>query len=92
MFVIFAVVWPFLLLLLFIGADAKEEDPVEKIIFLLDCSQSMKNIDNRFMIADFVAEAVAIAPENIQIGVAAYDEEIRFSFAPGSKSEKCGKF
>lgn len=90
MFVIFAMVWPFLFPLLSFGADAKENGSAEKkqVIILLDCSQSMENVDDQFMAVDFIKEAIAIAPENVDIGVIAFDDEIRFAISPGCSYEE----
>lgn len=73
-----------------ISANAKEIETSQRteIVIVLDCSQSMENIDEQYKTLDFIKEISAIVPRNYAIGVVAYDEEICFELPVGSNYEE----
>ncbi len=85
----------FLFMTFSVTAKAKEQDTEEfeeaqksEIVIVLDCSQSMENVDSQYKILDFVKEISAIVPREYEIGVVAYNEEICFSLPVGSSYEE----
>ncbi len=67
--------------------EATEEQDTE-IVVVLDCSQSMKNIDAGYDIPDLIKGMIAVVPENYEIGIVAYNNEICFSLPLGSRYDE----
>lgn len=65
-----------------------QNEQITEIVIVIDCSQSMENVDSQYKIPDFVKELSAIVPRNYDIGVVAYNEEICFSLPVGSSYEE----
>lgn len=67
-------------------ADAKESDPAspQEIVVVLDCSQSMKDVDAGYASFDFVKMLSAVLPRDYRIGLAAYRDEVCVSLPLGS--------
>ncbi len=61
-----------------------QDEQNTEIVIVLDCSQSMENVDSLYKIPDFVKELSAIVPRNYNIGVVAYNEEVCLSLPVGS--------
>ncbi len=61
-----------------------QDEQNTEIVIVLDCSQSMENVDSQYKIPDFVKELSAIVPRNYSIGVVAYNEEVCLSLPVGS--------
>lgn len=47
-----------------------------EIVIVLDCSQSMQNVDADYRVLDFIKGIVSIVPENYEVGIVAYNNEI----------------
>lgn len=59
-------------------------DPATEIVFVLDCSQSMQEVDGDYAAMEFIREFVASAPYHCKIGMAAFDNEVVTSLPIGS--------
>lgn len=72
-----------------ITVDAKEAEPVSfnDIVVVLDCSQSMKDVDAGYASFDFAGSLSAIMPRDYRVGVIAYRDEVCISQPPGSSHE-----
>lgn len=83
-------VWLLLVLMSFQTAEAQErlQESDTQLVILLDCSQSMEDVDSQYVIPDFIKEISATAPESYRIGVVAFDEEICFALPLGSSYEE----
>ena len=74
-------------------ANAKETDKVDTvkssdIVFLLDCSQSMQNVDEGYMVFDFVKELICAAPGRFRFGLVGYNREICLNIPLGGSIEE----
>ncbi len=54
------------------------DQPVELAV-VLDCSQSMKDVDGTYRAHEFARELAAALPQNYQIGCVGYQEDVIFS-------------
>lgn len=55
-----------------------------EIVFVLDCSQSMQDVDKEYASMEFIREFTASAPYNCKIGLVAYNNEVAVSLPTGS--------
>lgn len=69
-------------------AQNTSEKPITEIVFILDCSQSMQEVDGEYASMEFIREFVASAPYNCKIGLAAYHNEVTASLPTGSSYEE----
>lgn len=69
-----------------VTANAKEAEPVSahEIVVVLDCSQSMKDVDAGYASFDFPKMLAAVLPREYRVGMTAYQEEVCVSLPPGS--------
>lgn len=69
-----------------ITANAKETEPasLQEIVVVLDCSQSMKEVDDGYASFDFAKMLSAVLPRDYRVGVAAYREEVCATLPLGS--------
>ena len=67
-------------------SDAKETEPasLQEIVVVLDCSQSMKEVDDGYASFDFAKMLSAVLPRDYRVGVAAYREEVCATLPLGS--------
>lgn len=65
-------------------AQETELSPENEIVVLLDCSQSMKNVDASYSSFDFVKSLSAVLPRDYRIGVAAYQKDVLVTQPLGS--------
>ncbi len=72
-----------------ITADAKEAETVSSndIVVVLDCSQSMKDVDAGYASYDFAGSLSAILPRDYRVGVVAYRDDVYTSQPLGSSHE-----
>ncbi len=61
------------------AAELQQED----IVVLLDCSQSMKDVDEQHMAYDYINGLAAVLPSRYRLGLVGYNEEIVFSVPLG---------
>lgn len=59
-------------------------EQVTEIVFMLDCSQSMQDVDKEYASLEFIREFAASAPYNCKIGLVAYNNEVAVSLPIGS--------
>lgn len=64
-----------------------QNEQKKEIVIVLDCSQSMENVDGQYRIQDFVKEISSIVPREYEIGVVAYNEKVCLSLPIGSNYE-----
>lgn len=69
-------------------AQNTSEKPITEIVFILDCSQSMQEVDDEYASMEFIREFAASAPYNCKIGLAAYHNEVAASLPTGSSYEE----
>lgn len=76
-----------------INVNAKEPDTVKSsdIVFLLDCSHSMKDVDEGYMASDFIKEIICASPGQYRFGLVGYNREICISLPLGSDIEEIEK-
>ncbi len=67
-----------------IESKAQEQDKVNEIVVLLDCSKSMEDVDEQYLVFDFVKGLSAAIPRNYKIGIVAYNDDICTSLPLGS--------
>ena len=69
-----------------IGAEAKEAEmsSANEIVVVLDCSQSMEEVDPQCAAFDFVKGLSAVLPRDYRVGVVAYRDEVCVSQPLGS--------
>lgn len=75
----------FLLLPVTVNARENVEESDAEIVVVLDCSQSMENVDEFYEIPDLIKGIIAAVPENYEIGIVAYNNDICFSLPFGSQ-------
>ncbi|MEY8326546.1 vWA domain-containing protein [Lachnospiraceae bacterium 54-11] len=80
----------FLILLSVCPAEARERRPGEEkeIVILIDCSQSMTEVDENRLAFDFVSEVVHASPRHYRFGVIGYNREVCIRVPPGSGPEE----
>lgn len=71
------------------NAEEKEAEPdlLKEIVVLMDCSQSMEDVDASYAAFDFVRSLPAILPREYRVGVVAYRDEVCVSQPLGSSHE-----
>lgn len=80
----------FLILLSVCPAEARERRPGEEkeIVILIDCSQSMTEVDENRLAFDFISEVVHASPRHYRFGVIGYNREVCICVPPGSGPEE----
>lgn len=83
---VFTLSFFFIYLSLGFVADAKESEPAspQEIVVVLDCSQSMKDVDAGYASFDFAKMLSAVLPRDYRIGLTAYRDEVCVSLPLGS--------
>lgn len=80
------------LVLLFFSINVCAKEVVEEhdteIVIVLDCSQSMKDIDEYYEILDLTKGIISVVPKNYEIGIVAYNNEICFSLPLGCRYDE----
>lgn len=80
------------LFLLFFSINVCAKEAVEEhdteIVIVLDCSQSMKDIDENYEIPDLIKGIISVVPKNYEIGIVAYNNEICFSLPLGCQRDE----
>lgn len=61
------------------NAQEPETGKSSDIVFLLDCSQSMTDVDGDYMAVDFIKELVCASPSHYKFGLVGYNREICIS-------------
>ena len=69
-------------------AQDSPTEPITEIVFVLDCSQSMQEVDGEYASMEFIREFAASAPYNCKVGLAAYHNEVAASRPVGSSYEE----
>ena len=69
-------------------AQDSPAEPITEIVFVLDCSQSMQEVDGEYASMEFIREFAASAPYNCRVGLAAYHNEVAASLPAGSSYEE----
>lgn len=69
-------------------AQDSPAEPITEIVFVLDCSQSMQEVDGEYASMEFIREFAASAPNNCKVGLAAYHNEAAVSLPAGSSYEE----
>lgn len=75
----------FLFLSITVNAKENVEETDTEVVIVLDCSQSMENVDKFYEIPDLIKGIIAAVPENYEIGIVAYNNDICFSLPFGSR-------
>lgn len=92
---VFCIFFPIICIITFsyFSAYAREIETAQSsdIIFLLDCSQSMSNVDADYMAPDFIKELVCASPEHYRFGLVGYNKEICINTPLGSEIEELDK-
>lgn len=80
----------FLILLSVCPAEARERRSGEEkeIVILIDCSQSMTEVDENHLAFDFVSEVVHASPRHYRFGVIGYNREVCIRVPLGSGPEE----
>lgn len=78
---------------LHISSNAQEimADEIEDIVIVLDCSQSMSNVDSDYMSVDFIRHFICAVPSYYRVGIVAYDEEVIASCPIGSSMDEINR-
>lgn len=63
-------------------------EQMTEIVFVLDCSQSMQDVDHEYASLEFIREFTASAPYDCKIGFIAYNNEVIASLPIGSSYEE----
>lgn len=69
-------------------AQDSPAEPITEFVFVLDCSQSMQEVDGEYASMEFIREFAASAPYNCRVGLAAYHNEVAASLPAGSSYEE----
>lgn len=71
-------------------ADAQEIplNQPQELVIVLDCSQSMQNVDGQFAASEFIGGLAASMPDHYRVGVVAYQEEVILSLPIGSSYDE----
>ena len=89
--IIVLVCFGFFFISLCIVANAEEKEAesysLKEIVVLLDCSQSMEDVDASYAAFDFARSLSAILPREYRVGVVAYRDEVCVSQPLGSSHE-----
>ena len=65
---------------------AQEEKQREReVVIVMDCSKSMENVDSQYLAFDFVKGLAASLPENCEIGLVTFNNEVCASLPIGSE-------
>lgn len=65
--------------------QAQEEGPRDReVVIVMDCSKSMENVDRQYLAFDFVKGLAASLPENCEIGLVTFNNEVCASLPIGS--------
>ena len=75
----------------YVNAQETKTVQTSDIVFLLDCSQSMSEIDEEYMAPDFIKELVCASPSHYRFGLVGYNREISISAPLGSGIEEIDK-
>ncbi|MCM1251941.1 MAG: VWA domain-containing protein [Clostridium sp.] len=68
--------------------NAQAVNEVSDIVFLLDCSQSMRDIDENYMAPDFIKELAYVLPSHYRLGLVGYNKEICISVSLESETKE----
>lgn len=71
-------------------AQAQEirQEVTGELVVVLDCSQSMKDVDGGFAAPEFLRELAAALPGNYRMGAVGYQEEVLFSLPVSSSYQE----
>lgn len=78
----------FLLFPVIVNAGERTSESDVELVFVLDCSQSMKEIDSQYEIPDMISGMLSALPQNCKAGIVAYNNETAFCFPVGSEKEE----
>lgn len=78
----------FLFFPVIVNAEEIISEKDTELVIVLDCSQSMEEIDSQYEIPDMISGMISALPQNCKAGVIAYNNEVAFSFPVGSEREK----
>ena len=62
----------------------EEQQRDREVVIVMDCSQSMENVDSQYLAFDFVKGLAASLPENCEIGFVTFNNEVCASLPIGS--------
>ncbi len=83
-------IFSFLFLFFPVIVKAEETAPENdtELVIVLDCSQSMEEIDSQYEIPDMISGMISALPPNCKAGIVAYNNEIAFSFPVGNERKE----
>ncbi len=86
--ILFAMIFAIVISCFHVNAEEPKTVESTDIVFLLDCSQSMEDVDEDYMAFDFIKELICASPSQYRFGLVAYNREVCLSVPLGSSIEE----